>query len=120
MLLEALSMAPIGAKLAGGRGSALRLPGEAAMVTSSLDDGAARISVLQARALNGFVQGDIDGVKAAAAAGIRLGRDAGDLYSLEMMLLNAGGAALITGELEQAKDLYLEALRIARRIDDRV
>jgi predicted ATPase/DNA-binding CsgD family transcriptional regulator len=119
-LSQALSMASIAANLAGDAGSALRLLDEAAMVTSSLDDVAARISVLQARALNGFFQGDIDGLKAAAAEGIRLGRHAGDLYSLEMMLLNAGGAALITGELEQAKDFYLEALRIARRIDDRV
>jgi DNA-binding CsgD family transcriptional regulator len=37
-----------------------------------------------------------------------------------MMLLNAGGAALITGDLEQAKSYYLEALKIAQRIDDRV
>ena len=120
MLSQALSMASIAANLAGDAGSALRLLDEAATVTSSLDDVAAQISVLQARALNGFFQGDIDGLKAAVAQGIRLGRDAGDLYSLEMMLLNAGGAALITGELEQAKDFYLEALRIARRIDDRV
>src|SRR5438094_3477127 len=37
-----------------------------------------------------------------------------------MMLLNAGGTALITGDLEQAKSFYTEALRIAQRIDDRV
>ena len=37
-----------------------------------------------------------------------------------MMLLNRGGTALITGDLEQAKGLYMDALKIARRIDDRV
>src|SRR5207245_1316018 len=47
-------------------------------------------------------------------------REAGDLYSLEMMLLNSGGTALISGDLEQSKRFYVEALTIARRIDDRV
>jgi len=37
-----------------------------------------------------------------------------------MMLLNSGGAALITGDLDQAKQFYTEALKIAQRIDDRV
>jgi DNA-binding CsgD family transcriptional regulator len=89
-------------------------------VTGALDDRAAQISVLQARALNGFFGGDIEAVKAAASEGVRLSRDAGDLYSLEMMLLNRGGTALFVGDLEHAKADYLEALKIAQRIDDRV
>jgi DNA-binding CsgD family transcriptional regulator len=89
-------------------------------VTGPLDDLPAQISVLQARALNGFFEGDIEAVKAAAAEGVRLSRDAGDLYSLEMMLLNSGGTALISGDFDQAKRFYVEALIIARRIDDRV
>jgi len=36
------------------------------------------------------------------------------------MLLNRGGTALIVRELEQAKASYMEALKIAQRIDDRV
>src|SRR5205823_13713861 len=79
-----------------------------------------RVSVLQARALDGVFGGDINEVRTAASEGARLSREVGDLYSLEMMLLNLGGTALITGDLDQAKALYTEALGIAHRIDDRV
>src|SRR5438132_4972593 len=120
LLSQALSMASIAANFAGDRPSALRLLEESAMVTGPLDDYPAQISLLQARALNGFFEGDIEAVKAAAASGVHLSRDVGDLYSLEMMLLNSGGTALISGALEQSKRFYVEALTIARRIDDRV
>ena len=120
LLAQALSMASIAENMAGDPGSARRLLDDSAVVAGHLDDFPARISLLQARALDGFFQGDIETVKSAAAEGVRLGREVGDLYSLEMMLLNAGGTALITGDLEQAKGFYTEALRIARRIDDRV
>src|SRR2546430_9207331 len=113
-------MASIAENMAGDPGSARRLLDDSAVVAADLDDFPAKISVLQARALDGFFQGDIETVKSAAAEGIRLGREVGDLYSLEMMLLNAGGTALITGDLDQARSFYTEALRIARRIDDRV
>jgi DNA-binding CsgD family transcriptional regulator len=113
-------MASIAENVAGDRASAMRLLDEAVIVTRPLDDFATRISVLQAQALNGFFEGDIEAVKAASAEGVRLSRDIGDLYSLEMMLLNSGGTALITGNLEQAKGYYGEALKIAQRIDDRV
>ena len=49
-----------------------------------------------------------------------LARETGDLYALEIMLLNLGSAALLDGELGEAKPLLAEALRIAREIDDRV
>src|ERR1700694_1926622 len=101
-------------------GSAQRLLDEAAVVTTGLDDFPARISLLQARALDGIFRGDIKTLTAAASDGVRLSREVGDLYSLEMMLLNAGGAALISGDLEQAKGYHMEALKIAERIDDRV
>ena len=120
LLSQSLSMASIAENMAGDGVSALRSLDEATLVSSPLDDFPARISVLQARALNGFFQGDIETVKAAASEGVRISRDAGDLYSLEMMLLNRGGTALIVRELEQAKASYMEALKIAQRIDDRV
>jgi DNA-binding CsgD family transcriptional regulator len=113
-------MASIAANIAGDRASAIHLLDEAVIVTSPLDDFPATISVLQAQALNGFFGGDIEVVTAAATEGVRLSRDAGDLYSLEMMLLNRGGTALIVGNLEEAQGYYREGLTIAQRIDDRV
>jgi predicted ATPase/DNA-binding CsgD family transcriptional regulator len=120
LLSQALSMASIAANLAGDRETAIRLLDEAAIVTRPLDDFAAQISVLQAQALNGFFGADIEAVKHASSEGVRRSREAGDLYSLEMMLLNRGGVALFSGDLEQAKAFYSEALKIAHRIDDRV
>jgi tetratricopeptide (TPR) repeat protein len=120
LLSQALSMGSIAANLAGDRASALRLLDESVAMTKPLDDFPARMSLLQARPLNGFFEGHIEAIKAAASEGVRLSRQAGDLYSLEMMLLNSGGPALISGDLEQAKRFYLEALKIAQRIDDRV
>jgi predicted ATPase/DNA-binding CsgD family transcriptional regulator len=120
LLSQALAMASIAENLAGDSGAARRLLDDSAVVTAGLDDFPARISLVQARAFDGFFRGDIETVKGAASDGVRLSREVGDLYSLEMMLLNAGGAALITGDLEHAKGYYMEALKIAQRIDDRV
>ena len=78
------------------------------------------IAVLQARALNGFFEADLGAVRAAAAEGGGLARETGDLYALEIMLLNLGSAALLAGDLGEAGPLLAEALRIAREIDDRV
>lgn len=120
LLSQALSMASIAENMAGDRISAERLLNESVMVTRPLDDFPAQVSLLQARALNGSFGGDIGAVVGAASEGVRLSRDAGDLYSLEMMLLNRGGTALAMRDLASAKADYQEALKIARRIDDRV
>jgi DNA-binding CsgD family transcriptional regulator len=42
------------------------------------------------------------------------------LYSLDMMLLNQGFAALISGDLRESGQRLAEGLRIARQLDDRV
>jgi predicted ATPase/DNA-binding NarL/FixJ family response regulator len=120
LLSHSLSMASVAENMAGDRASAGRLLDEAQVVTTGLDDPPAAVSLLQARALNGFFGGDLDAVKSAASEGARLSRESGDLYRLEMMLINLGLAALIGGDLDESKPLYTEALRIAQRIDDRV
>jgi predicted ATPase/DNA-binding NarL/FixJ family response regulator len=121
LLSHSLSMASVAENMAGDRASARRLLDEAqVVVTTGLDYLPAVLSLLQARALNGFFEGDLDAVRSAASEGARLSREAGDLYRLEMMLINLGLAALITGDLGESKPLYTEALRIAQRIDDRV
>jgi DNA-binding CsgD family transcriptional regulator len=59
-------------------------------------------------------------VLSAARPGERLARESGDLYPLEIMLLNLGSAALMADDLDEARPRLAEALRIARQIDDRV
>jgi predicted ATPase/DNA-binding NarL/FixJ family response regulator len=119
-LSHSLSMASIAENMAGDRDSARRLLDDARVVTQNLDDVTARVSLLQAQALNGFFEGDLEEVRSAASEGARLSREAGDLYSLEMMLMNLGLTALFAGDLRGSKPLFSEALRIAHQIDDRV
>jgi predicted ATPase/DNA-binding NarL/FixJ family response regulator len=119
-LSHSLSMASIAENMAGDRASAKRFLDEAAIVTTDLDDVAARVGMLQARALNGFFEGDLEAVRSASAEGARLSRGSGDLYSLEMMLMNLGLTALFSGDLDDSRPMFAEALRIARQIDDRV
>jgi DNA-binding CsgD family transcriptional regulator len=116
---QSLSLAAIAHHMVGDRASARRLL-DAADAIAEPGDFPATIALHQARALNGLFDGDLDTVRSAASEGVRLSREAGDLYGLEMMLSNLGSAALIGGDLDAAKPLFTEALRIARRIDDRV
>jgi len=113
-------MGSIAEMMAGERASARRMLDEAQVTTAGLADPAGPISVLQARALNAFIEADLNTVRSAASAGILLAKEAGDLYSLEMMLLNLGSAALIAGDLGESKPLLAESLRIADQMDDRV
>ena len=115
-------MAAVVANMAGDRAEARRLLGEADAAAASLGRAypSGLIAVLQARALDGFFAADPGAVRAAAGQAVALARETGDLYALEIMLLNLGSAALLDGELGEAKPLLAEALRIAREIDDRV
>ena len=119
-LSHALSMASIVENMAGDRVAAGRFLDRADAVTADVDDLDAKVGLLQARALEGVFAGDLDAVKAASAEGVRLSRAAADLYSLEMMLLNLGFAALIAADLDESRTLFAEALEIANRIDDRI
>jgi predicted ATPase/DNA-binding NarL/FixJ family response regulator len=119
-LSHSLSMASIAETMAGDRASSRRLLDEASDVTAGLDDLTTRVGLLQARCLNGFFEGDLDAVRSASTEGVRLSRESGDLYSLEMMLMNLGLTSMIAGDLDDSKPLFIEALRIAHRIDDRV
>jgi len=120
LLTEALAMSSIAKSMAGDHASARRLLDEANLTATGLAYPSGTISVLQARALNGFFDADLGEVGSAATEGVRLAREAGDLYALGMMLLNLGSAALLAGDLDKSKPLLAEGLRIAHQIDDRV
>jgi predicted ATPase/DNA-binding CsgD family transcriptional regulator len=120
VLWAALTMGSIAEMMTGEPASARRMLDEAEVTTAARADPAGPISVLQARALNAFMEADLDTVRSAASEGILLAREAGDLHSLEMMLLNLGSAALLAGDLGGSKPLLAESLRIADQMDDRV
>ena len=120
LLVQALSMASIAENMAGDRASARRLLDEARGITTGVAHAPGTLAVLQARALSGFFEADLEAVRSAASEGVRVAREASDLYRLEVMLLNLGSAALIVGDLDEARPQLAEALRIAQQIDDRV
>jgi len=119
-LAASLSMASIAANMAGDRAAARRLLAEAQDVTAGLDDVPATLAMLQAQSLDGFFGGDLEAASSASSEGARLSRQAGELYTLKVWLLNLGTVALIAGELAASKPLFAEALRIAHQVDDRV
>ena len=119
-LATSLSMASIAAMMAGDRMLADRYVAEADALASELDDVPTSVSVLQARALNALVAGDFETLRAVSTEGARLSREVGDVYAQHMMNLNLGGAALLTGELDESKARYTESLRSAYVIDDRI
>jgi len=119
-LVHALTMASVAENMAGDGAAARRLLAEARTANVGLDDVASTLGVLQAAALDGLFMGDLDAVRVAASEGVRVSREANDLYALGMMQMNLGSAALLAGDLHGAKPLFSEALRIADQIDDRV
>jgi len=119
-LSQSLAMASVAANMAGDRASSQRLLDDAQVVADGLDDLGTTLMIYQAQALNGLHDGDLGAVRSAAVPGARLSREAGDLYSLGMMLLNQGFAALMSGDLRESEQQLTEGLRIARQLDDRV
>ena len=120
LLAESLAIGSVAANMAGDRTAARRLLDESQVVAEGTDEPSAMLASLQARALNGLFEGDLDTVRASSSEGVRLSRETGDTYGLEMLLINLGSAALLTGQLHQAQPLFAEALRISDEIDDRV
>ncbi|MEV5889615.1 helix-turn-helix transcriptional regulator [Nonomuraea fuscirosea] len=120
VLAQSLALASMAAGMAGDRPAATRLGERARAATEGLGDHTALLMYLQSRALTGLLGGDLAPAGSAAAEGVRLGRESGDLYSLGMMLLNLGSARLLAGALDEAGPLLAEGLRVAYRIDDRV
>jgi predicted ATPase/DNA-binding NarL/FixJ family response regulator len=120
LLAEALSMASVAQMVAGDRATAERLLDEARQTVAEIDYVHGSLAVLQARAVHGFFGADLKAVKTAAEEGARLAEELGDLYILEVMLMNLGSVALIEQQPDQARPLFERSLRIARQIDDRV
>ena len=120
LLSAALTMGSIAANMTGERVAGRRLLDEAQQVTIPLHDPEATLGLLQAQAFNGFFEGELPTVKAVSSEGVRLSRETGDVYRLDMMLMNRGLSALLAGDLVESKPFFMEALQHAREIDDRV
>jgi DNA-binding CsgD family transcriptional regulator len=113
-------MASIAADSAGDHFGARAFLDQARATADTIDYPPGVLAVLQAQTLHRFTEGDQSAARDAALRGADLARETGDLYALEMMALNLGAAGLAGGDLDAAQPALVEALQIARQIDDRV
>ena len=119
-LSEALSIAANAENQIGNPTGASVFLDEAEAITAANSDYPATIEFVQARAVHAFFANDMDAATATSSEGMRLSRDAGDLFYLGSMLRNLAAIALTNGDLDEANEGAGEALRVARQIDDRI
>jgi predicted ATPase/DNA-binding CsgD family transcriptional regulator len=119
-LSESLSVASTAEHMAGDGAAARRLLDEAESLAAGIDSYPAAIGLIQAQAIHAFFEDDLVTAKTASSAGARLSRDAGDLYYLQTMVMYLGQVAMMAGDVAASKPRFVEALRIARQIDDRI
>jgi predicted ATPase/DNA-binding CsgD family transcriptional regulator len=117
---SALSLAAIADNLAGDRRSAVRHLEDAEAIIGGGGDLGARLTYFQSRSLNGFFVGDLNEARSAAMEGAQISRETGAATTLALMLVNLGFAALMSGDIGEAKTRFAEALAVAREIDDRI
>ena len=120
LLSESLSLGATIANLAGDSEAARRHLDEAEAMTPDLHDFPTTIELVLSRAIHAIFQGDLETAKAASLQGLHLSREAGDQYQLESMLLNLGQVAMLSGDTNAGKSWSVEALQVARHIDNRL
>ena len=120
LLSESLSIAATVENLAGEHEAARRYLEEAEGITPDLDDFPATIELVESRAIQAIFEGDLETSRAASLEGVRLSREAGDLYQLEAMLRNLGMVGMMSDDIHAAKSRFVEALQVARTIDNRL
>src|SRR5437870_6079795 len=120
LLSESLSIAATVENLAGQHEAARRYLEEAEAITPGLDDFPATIELVESRAIQAIFEGDLETSRAASLEGMRLSREAGDLYQVEAMLRNLGMVGMMAGDIHGAKSRFAEALGVARQVDNRL
>ena len=120
LLCESLSMAVSADHLSQDDAAAELHLEEAEAVGRRLETYPGTTELLQARAIHAMFTGDLETVRAASAEGADLNRAAGDLYQLEAMLRNLATASMFSGDLAAANSSFMEALQLARRVDNRL
>ena len=120
LLSESLSIAATNEDLAGDPAAARIYLDEAEAIAPGLNDFPATIELLLSQGVHAIFQRDFATVTAASLEGIRLGREAGDLFRVESMLGFLGMVGLLSGHNDAAHSHFVEALQVARHIDNRL
>jgi ATP/maltotriose-dependent transcriptional regulator MalT len=119
-LVELLCLAATSEDMAGDFEKAARFLDEAVIVSAATDAYDAEIAVLQGASVHAYMRGDIETAQAKSSAGAELSRAQGDLYYLEQMHMNLGLQQLAAGDRARSRSSFIEGLRLARQIDNRL
>jgi predicted ATPase/DNA-binding CsgD family transcriptional regulator len=120
LLSESLSLGATIESVAGDLEAGRRYLDEAEAMTEGLHDFPSTIELVQSRAVHALCRGDLETASAVSLEGLRLSREAGDLYQVESMLRNLGMVGMMAGDVDSAMSRGVEALRVARQIDNRL
>ena len=120
LLSESLSMSATIAAVAGDPDAARRYLDESEVTATGLKEFPASIELLLSKSIHAMFTGDLETVKTLSVEGINLSREAGDLYQLENMFRNLGVAEMVSGDVHAANAWFVEALQVARRVDNRL
>jgi predicted ATPase/DNA-binding CsgD family transcriptional regulator len=120
LLSESLSIAATNEDVSGHPEAARAYLAEAELTALGLNDFPATIELLLSRSVHAIFARDFAAVTAVSLEGVRLGREAGDLFRVESMLGNLGMVGLLSGDNDAAHCRFVEALRVARDIDNRL
>src|SRR6266581_2200894 len=96
-LSESLSIAATIESVGGDLEAARRYLEQAEEITPGLGDYPATIELMLSRAVLALVEGDLETARAVCLEGVRLSREAGDLYQVEAMLGNLGMVGTLAG-----------------------
>ena len=120
LLSESLSMSATTATVAGDPEAARRFLDEAEAITPGLHDFPATIELLLSQSIHALFQEELEAANALSLEGVTLSREAGDLYQLENMFRNLAVAGMVSGDLHTANAWFVEALQVARQVDNRL
>jgi predicted ATPase/DNA-binding CsgD family transcriptional regulator len=120
LLSESLSIAATTEDLTGHPEAARAYLDEAELIISGLNDFPATIELVTSQSIHAIFQRDFATVTAASLEGVRLGREAGDLFRVESMFGFLGMVGLLSGDNDAAHSYFVEALQVARHIDNRL
>lgn len=111
-------MASAAEHLVGDAATAQRVLAESEALAPNLDSYAAAVEVVLARAIDALFEGDLP--SAGDLSRWRASRQAGDRYHLQIFLMYLAQVAMLSGDVAGSEPWFLESLRVARQIDDRI
>jgi DNA-binding CsgD family transcriptional regulator len=119
-LVDALSIASVAQNMGGEHAHGAQLANDANSLAETGDDAVASGAAAYAQGINALFDGDFELARAMYSKSADAWRGTGYLFGVQFSLIQIAVACFLGGERAASRPLLLEALSIARRLDDRV